>query len=90
MPVTRAAKKAEAEDAPVHAQIKEAQRNVGRDVDGHEREGGPTGKNEAEDSSEHRKQNGFCKELTDHAAAGGTECRARSELFSAAVGARED
>ena len=51
---------AEAEDAPVHAQIKEAQGNVGRDVNGHEREGGPTGKNEAEDSSEGREQDCFC------------------------------
>ena len=77
-------------DAPVHAQIKQTQRNVARDAHGHERQSGPTRKNESENSSESREQDGLRQHLADHAPAGSAESGTRGEFFSAAVGAGEN
>src|ERR1700734_2700218 len=71
-------------------QVKQTNRNLGGNVNGHQPESGPASQKQAENSTKGGEQNSLCQQLAHHAPRTRAEGRARCKFFSASIGASEN
>src|SRR4029077_3189095 len=77
-------------DAPIHAEVEEAKRNVTGNLNRSEHPGGPARKEQSHQSSKNGEQYSFGQKLPHHAPPAGSKRSPRGELLPATVGPRQD